>query len=360
MADNLSAPGLAQDNALIDRIIYLASLASIHDTIDKDLDILRSITARRQATELLKIEEREQLFGLEERLKDYLIHHDPLRSFTVETLEERLQKQAHPKLPTQINAYLLALAVAIASSGIAMIIPPFDMSMSLRIALAISFYLFAVQVGTAWFYLSSLSNFKAGLRRAFLLISAGTIMFGLLYTNYILTDYTGLARYPLFRHSIIAALTAGIGFFLIYLGLRCYARLVGARSWAASLRLMAAVYVCTLIILVLTPHAKLTADEALYAYLVLPGSVGTVLPQLFGSFLARRVRSNATPAHARPLHILQWYLIIVAVPSLGGLLATWWFGEIMGTNRNIYFLSGIIPEAVLMYTGYIFKKGTSR
>jgi hypothetical protein len=95
MYPNTSAPTLPQqlspasdDDQLVDRIIYLASLASAQEAIDSIIEPLREVTARRQPDTPLSGEDRQQLQDVEARLKKYLVSQDPLRSFDDQSLED--------------------------------------------------------------------------------------------------------------------------------------------------------------------------------------------------------------------------------------------------------------------------------
>lgn len=95
--------------------------------------------------------------------------------------------------------------------------------------------------------------------------------------------------------------------------------------------------------------------------LILPGAILTLVSQVFGSWIGRHILATASPGYAKPIRLLFWYLTIVAVPSALALVITWWFGEVQGTDRSaLFFFSGVIPELLLLYTGYVFKKGTSQ
>src|SRR5687767_15048650 len=76
--------------ARIDRIIYLCQLTSVPAKVDVLMNTLRAITARWDSRTLLSVEDTNRLEQLEADLRSHLIHHDPLRKFTPESLEQRV------------------------------------------------------------------------------------------------------------------------------------------------------------------------------------------------------------------------------------------------------------------------------
>ena len=98
------------DQILIERITYLASLVSNLQAVDSKLDTLRVITARVGAGNQISLgeSERSQLLVLENDLKNYLVTSDPVRSFTAEKLQRRLEKYTETRNP-QARAAKIAL-----------------------------------------------------------------------------------------------------------------------------------------------------------------------------------------------------------------------------------------------------------
>ncbi|HSX35206.1 MAG TPA: hypothetical protein VLF62_06205, partial [Candidatus Saccharimonadales bacterium] len=82
-------------SARIDRIIYLASLVSNKHEIDQYLDKLRVITSRPGGVATLQPDsaDAKTVAGLEQELRSYLIHREPLRSFTASSLEQQLYER---------------------------------------------------------------------------------------------------------------------------------------------------------------------------------------------------------------------------------------------------------------------------
>lgn len=86
----------AANASAVDRIVYLESLVSNTQAIDAMVDDLRLVTSRADASLRINPEDEAILKNVEKRLKEYLIHEDPLRSFTAESLAARLSSISPP------------------------------------------------------------------------------------------------------------------------------------------------------------------------------------------------------------------------------------------------------------------------
>jgi hypothetical protein len=127
------AQSINQPKDLIESITYLASLVSEPQAVDVMLDTLRSITSRMHDDNTrLSTEDRVRLIELQTELKKYLIHHDPVRSFTQESLEKELTlhftKRKQPF--SKELAIIFTLTFAAYATGIAF--APADLSLSKR------------------------------------------------------------------------------------------------------------------------------------------------------------------------------------------------------------------------------------
>lgn len=194
---SLSRTGLySDDHRLVDRIVYLGSLASDKHTVDPMLDALRVITANWHSEAPLDAKDRMTLTILEGKLKDYLIHEDPLRSFTAETLEVRLKKE-RSKLVVRINSdmrdFILILLLT-AGSGGAVFASPLG-SNSLRLLIAFPIALLTLHFGIVWFYFSSLHNFNRQFREAFEYLCGGVILFGMQAAMLMVVQALELTKY---------------------------------------------------------------------------------------------------------------------------------------------------------------------
>ena len=170
MGNKLSLEGsnITADRQLVDTVVYLASLTSQTEEIDPMLDSLRYITARWTQSEPLPVEDRAELRQLVVELKDYLINRDPLRAFSKQSLDARLQANLHSDLPEPASSRPIGFAtVIVASCGVALaaFITPLTLSIRLRSLIAVPAFLLVSIIGTVWFYLSSLANFRVEFKR---------------------------------------------------------------------------------------------------------------------------------------------------------------------------------------------------
>ncbi len=85
---------IKEDRELVDRILFLRSLATKSPEVDAMIEALLVVTGHWRPGTALSIRDRGALDELEYKLKNYLLTVDPARAFTPETLERRLQKQA--------------------------------------------------------------------------------------------------------------------------------------------------------------------------------------------------------------------------------------------------------------------------
>jgi hypothetical protein len=112
---------LQEDRQLIDRILFLRSLATKSPEVDAMMEALIMVTGHWQPSRALSIRDRAAMDELETKLKTYLLEDDPAHAFTPQTLAVRLQEQANastqlPKAPHRSFAALyatIALLIAI-------------------------------------------------------------------------------------------------------------------------------------------------------------------------------------------------------------------------------------------------------
>ncbi len=77
---------------LIDRILYLASLASSRD-VEPLLDTMRKVTANWKEGEPMNPVDQATLKNLESQVKKYLVTQDPLRDSTLDSLEKQVKEK---------------------------------------------------------------------------------------------------------------------------------------------------------------------------------------------------------------------------------------------------------------------------
>jgi hypothetical protein len=351
------------DHQLVDRIAYLGSLASDQRAVDPMLDTLRYITSKWSAGAPLGKEDRASLVILETKLKNYLLHKDPLRSFTTKSLEDRLTAQArssHAGLDRTIRDFVIVLLLTIGSGG-AVLVSPIGFPESTRLVAAFPISLLTLHLGIVWFYLTSLRNFNRQFREAFMYLCVGILWFGVLVTAFTLVQVFELTKYPAFKYGEYGAIGL-LSYGCLYLGLRKYASLLQIKSRCMSLKFLGSVVLVSDLVLAIVPHiAKVPPSDELY----LRFSLITLLPcfifAAFGAMLARQIMHRVTPAYVTSIRILFFYMLSFMIVAPTGIGYVFIFGALQGNSLNTYMLFTSLPiQTILLYSGFIFKRETGR
>jgi hypothetical protein len=82
--------GPAQDEDYTLSIVAIAQLASRREEIDSTLDDLRLVTANLQPGEKFSPEDKQELVVIYKKIEEYLLHNDPLRSFSLHELRNQV------------------------------------------------------------------------------------------------------------------------------------------------------------------------------------------------------------------------------------------------------------------------------
>lgn len=352
---NTLATANSSDQALVDRIGYLCSLASDPIAVGRMTDTLRDVTSRWRPPAPMDTQDRTALSQLERDLKAYLMRDDPLRAFTPQTLEERLQAKNQINKDTSSLLYVLLVSVAAGAGSFAV---PSRLSAEYRTLLTVPLFFLALHIGIAWFYLSALRNFNQTFRSAFTFFCVGLVLLSLGFSHYVLIQLFGWHDYPAFRYGGITILIS-ICFVFFYLGLRLYAGLLHIKSWLMSLPLVASITAGLVALAVFVPHPPVPHET----YYDISLACAALLP-LFSALaagLAHKIIRNVTPAYGRSMKWLYAYLLMVSIGSIPSTIALYWIGELYGsTLYTVIALCGIGPQLLLLYTGYSFKKETSK
>lgn len=340
----------AEGDEQIDRILLLAKLGSDPRSIDPMLDDLRRITAGWNRVEPLSESRLITLRQLEANLKNYLINSDPLRRFTSETLEARLQNQ-RGDAPGESKRDLAIVSCASLLAAVAALL------LNKSVLLTIPFFLVTLHIGIAWLYLSALVNFKKEFRQAFIYICIGIVLLSVAFSHYIAIELLKLGEYQLFRYGGITAL-ATICYVFMYIGLRKYAGLLGIKSFFTSLPKLLGVSLAVVAAAILVPHTGQQTFEPYFDFSLACIWLFTMF-LAFGVGVSRQITKSVTPAYAKSMKWLHIYLILGCVGSLGSALGLPIMGQLNGSALYILIAAlGIGPQLILLYTGYSFKKET--
>ncbi|HSX01010.1 MAG TPA: hypothetical protein VLF67_02095 [Candidatus Saccharimonas sp.] len=348
---------IAGTRALIDRIIYLASLASQRTTIDPLMDTLRAVTATWSGEQPLDTSKQASLEALEGKLKTYLVKDDPLRSFTPETLEVRLnRKMSSPDRELSIWSFWGAIGLSSVGAYVAYLVSS-DVASSISLSMAVVVFFLISGSATTWYYLTSLRNFKDEMRQVIGLITAGVIVDNLAFAQYVVIQLFELYRYPIFQYAGIP-LISGLSYMLVYLGIRKYALLVGYNHPFTRLPVTFGLTAALWVVAVLAPH-KAVPDELFFDFSAV-GAATLSAFAIYATFLANGIRKRVTSAYAKPMNWMFWCQLTFALGGPAGMVAYFFVGQLYGPTMSLIIAScGIAPVLLLLYTGFSFKRETS-
>ena len=346
-----------QDREQIDRITYLSSLVSKFEDVDPMMDVLRSITASWDGSTPLDAVDSRKLQALEQSLKDYLVHKDPLRAFTAESLEQQLSsKKSARRTNTATRSLFVILAASFAAAALAYL-PILPLPANERPLLAIPLFFVALHIGISWLYLTALKNFNQDTRKAFVLVVVGVVLFAVAFSHYAAIQAFHLQRYPIFQFAGLTWLVT-VPFFCIYLGMRTYAKQLGVQSWALKMPIVVVVLIALVIPMGLIP--PVAHQERYVAVFQNTGGIGMPYFALLGVLLVRKIRKVVTPVYARPMMWMYIYLIVNFITSS---LANIPYSPDPNGGFPLYammLIFGVPDQLLLLMTGYSFKKELSK
>jgi hypothetical protein len=347
--------------ARIDRIIYLCQLASVPAKVDVLMTTLRLITSRWDGKAPLSAEDTDKLEQLEADLRRYLIHHDPLRKFTAESLDQRVANAEAGDRPTNraLFSFFAILVGAVSAGMIAFLAGSLVLPAAKSVLLITPIFFLVLCLGTAWLYGSALSNFASEFRKAHLYLCAAIVLFVPMFLNFFAVQLFQLGRLPFFKFFAMPWVIFVV-FFTMYLGMRIYTRLVGIRTLYASLRVFGAVgLILSALVIVYPPSSRVLPGEEPYYYISLAGMTFTMLAIIFAAILAGKIKRAVTIPYAKSLYWLHVYLLLCSITGIACVGCLLWLGAVRGSAMNwLITLGGVPPQILLLYTGYLFKKET--
>jgi hypothetical protein len=347
------------DKELIDTIIYLTSLASETKAIDSDLDTLRTITAQSDIQVGLSAEDRRALQRVISKIKDYLVHRDPLRDFTEASLEQRLNATAQSSLPRRKSLGYSAAVLIAAICSLPVIVIPSSFSFWDRLFIAAPIFILATALLNCWFYLSSLQNFKPQLRRVFIYFCVGSIVLGVQFVHFISIRLLHQEQDSLYKYGGLT-IFASIALLAIYIGLRKYARILGIQSHFTSAGLIVGVQAVAAAAAFAVPFLLAVPEKGYFGFSVF--SLFTLMVSAaFGVGTSYAIMRNVTAAYAASM---KWLFLFTISAYLGPLVYVTTImvrGELSGSALGAALaVCALPPMLLLMYSGYSFKKETGR
>lgn len=346
---------------LIDRIVYIASLATNRTEIDPYLDVLRSITARSKLEEIqLSEANKNALNGLESQLKNYLVSREKVRLFTAESLDLQIEQHinGHGTERSLNRLAAVFLGGALIAALLAALLVPLD-SLDERLQLASAASVGVLGIGAASLFLNALSAFRSQLRQAFILICIGVGVLGLGFAYLAANEVFGLV--PKSVSDILDTLPFMIMAVMMTWGIQTYARLMDVTSRLLSRKL-------TLILGVLAPailfglsllgsnsESETTPVADAISTLMLAWMLLFVVISIF--VLPRIIKQAADlyrpPIRALRLAIFSTFLVIItsglAELGIGNLGLT-------GTYRTFVYILVMVMGGLYLYAGYTFNR----
>jgi len=343
------------DTALIDRIVYLASLASTSD-VDARMDTLRTITARMQPDVPLPEQDRLTLQGLESELKQYLITKDPLRDFTAESLEQRLRARVAMGKQAASSHFGLLTAFSLLAPSLVFLMP--SLSWAAKVLLYIPVFFVVISSVIVWVYITALRNFKPELRQVLLYQCAAAIAMAIALAVYIPLHLLRWSELPFFQYGGLPW-GGGVCMLLLYLSLRRYAQLLGLRAWSMSFRVLFIAIASAVFVGAVVPHTEVAYEQYLRISVVGMFMLATFCA--FGAATAWKLIHSLTPAYARSLRVLFAFLVMCCVFGTlfaGNLLVN---GELSASKLTLAMVpSAGPPLLLLLYCAHSFKRETGR
>jgi len=362
-----SAPSLApaptpsamvEAREVIDRITYLASLVSAPTAVDEMLDTLRRITALTGPDGTIDGRYLTELLGLEERLKDYLITKDPVRSFTKESLDLELSKQSNAASGTTKHPLASMLPIglsAVVLYAVAIVAVPGTVTTGKRFLLAAPILVAFLNGCIAWLFWSARKNFTAEIRKAYSFFCIGTFLSALASMQFpLLFAIPAMSDLPLFRY--VGFMTPFIGAcFAFYYGLRLYARQLQIHTLFSSLAATTAIVAAVGAVFVIAPHPAAVPEEAFFDLSVASVTISGLF-SLAAFVLAQKITRQVTARYAQGMRTLGLSQLMQAIACFiltGLLFAT---GPTSALEVGIGTVPFSMPAILLFLAAYSFKK----
>jgi len=347
---------IENDHSLVDRIIYLTSLVSDPVAVDPMLDTLREITAKMQPTDPLSSDEYTKLHTLESNLKYYLVNDDPVRSFSVASLDENLYKyfstRAKGRLPAK-KQLLLVIGITLVSYSIAVIAGGF----SLRGLLIMSpVGLTLLNFGIAWFFWSATKNYAQEIRTMYEYFSAGIII-----RSIALVQFPVLLAIPSLRRLLFFHYVGFLPPFILMSIIFYYGMLLYAKRLKLSTRFMsvAAISIGSVLftIVIFLASWDVIGQHALFFSISLLSFLLSAYISIPAGGLALTVARHITPRYARSMRLLALSQLLF---SFGCICFATVLAVVAGPLTNLEIgltaLTFIPPEVLLLLSAYSAKR----
>ncbi len=203
-----------------------------------------------------------------------------------------------------------------------------------------------LQLSALWFFLTSLKTFKASLRKAYYVLSAGLLIFSLAQVQlplaFVIQDFPAILQYFIVLSPFL------LGPLVMYLGVRRFARILEihnlwARVWVAIGIALLAATIPTILSIIFFGSAD---SQTAIVYGLVTWGAGFALA---GSMVAFRIRGGLSPAYSIAMKRLGIALAVLAFACLHEVVARTLAFDVISWYTS-YNLSvwGFVAVAVLM------------
>lgn len=341
--------------ASVDSIIFLTSLISDPQAVDSKLDTLRAITSRLSPNEALSADDQHQIDALQNELKDYLIKHDPIRSFTTATLEQTIASHfsggAHQSVRKEF-ILIFSSIVVIYLLGVAL--SPASLPLLTHFLLAAPVMVALLYGAIAWLFLSSRQNFKTQIRNVYNYFCGG-IIFGAL----------GSMQFPLiFAFPQIAALPpfSYVGFvfpyFLMclafYLGTNLYARQLNLSQRLWSIPWVSGISLLIAVVLFSLPHSAQVTQPFFYELSLISVGVNAWL-SLPASVLSFRVAKHVSSRYKQSMRFFGLGQVTQGLGCIGLTAILLINGPTPTVVVGIGAIPFVLSATLILISAYTFK-----
>ncbi len=345
----------------IDRIIYLASLASDKMAIDPMLDTLRTITVKGTTGQNISKQDQASLGELENKLTNFLIKNDPVRAFNKESLQAQVDKHfkitnpaRHAKIVT-LRQIGLIVGLAFMAYGAMYLFVRDDAS--IRGALAVPAMLTVLVIGLAWLFNSVRKALVPGAKRAYGVLTLGIVMSVITSLQYpLLTIFPAVAATPMFSYGGFLP-PSTIQYALFFVGMVLYAKqFSGVKSRLLNWRFVASAIAVIILIATLVPHTP-SEHEILFDISLASFAVNIFLSQS-AAIIGFKVARHITKPYSKAIKAFALSLMTYSIP--GAILGTLLFldGHLAPRDPRSSSIAVlyIIALALQFVSAYRFKR----
>lgn len=348
-----------KNQKLIENITYLASLVSSKETVDTDLDTLRVITAKYQPGESFLPEEMSSLRILQDKLEYHLIHEDPVRAFTKESLAQKVSQHFAGDLHFYQRPMWSLILIIVTAMFLACL--PFvisnNFSADIKLQLAMSLFFFGTHCGNIWFFMAARRSFRKELRVAFTFLAVGVLLVGIVGAQLTLLNLFGFTSSPWTKYGGFLFLFP-LSYAPLFIGVYLFAKQLAVSSWTMSLRALGVVCVVVALLGTLIPSRAVPGENMYFFTSVVGISLASVLigwTAAIGFASARRL----TPQYARAMKLLAYAFAIICGSGIALVFALVNAGHLTPLAISIALAPVLIAEPLELLAGFTFKKRSS-